>query len=622
MTRTCWQGAIKLDWATVNSTILVDSKVRDLLTLGKGSQMNYGNANLNGANLQGLDLGYLNFQGANLSRATFQGASLEWTNLAQTRAIATNFTNTKMTGARGLGTWNIDETTQLENIDCRWIYLLEDPKPGTDDQERRPSSGEFLPDEFTALFREAIDTVDLIFRNGLQWKAFTQSFQNAQLENQDLEIRSIENKGNGIVVVKLNVSSNADKSHIHQKFMQFYAEAVAFEAKQTQRLEQHEQEIQSMRSMMARLIAQSTSEWIVILNIGTGNFEVGFPVTLQIFKEEHSLPVVQRTGQLPANPQLLQDYQAWRVSYRQSLQISRLEVPNQVTNVGVAELRGTCLDMANRLSHQLNGWLRSHSFAAISREMQIQLTRDRGIRIILQTDDHQLRQLPWQAWEFLNDYPKAEIALSHPEYQSPSSSCFIPSGSSVRILAILGDDRGIDLQADKASLQALDAEVKFLVAPQQTELKAHLWEQQWDILFFAGHSSSDLNGTTTQLQINSAERVEIFDLKFALKAAIAHGLKLAIFNSCDGLGLTHLFADLQLPQLILMREPVSDGIAQTFLMHFLKRFSSGHPLYQSVREARERLQEVEKYTHGSSWLPVIIQNPSESPLHWQNLHRS
>jgi hypothetical protein len=186
----------------------------------------------------------------------------------------------------------------------------------------------------------------------------------------------------------------------------------------------------------------------------------------------------------------------------------------------------------------------------------------------------------------------------------------------------LGDDRGIDLQADKAMLQALDAEVTFLVAPQQTELKAYLWEKQWDILFFAGHSSSDFKGTTAHLQINPAERVEVFDLKFALKAAIAHGLKLAIFNSCDGLGLANLFTDLQLPQLILMREPVSDSIAQAFLIHFLKRFSSGQSLYQSVREARERLQEVEMSIPCTSWLPVIIQNPSESPLDWQSLRRS
>jgi hypothetical protein len=61
-------------------------------------------------------------------------------------------------------------------VNCKFIYLLEYPKPGTDDRERRPSSGEFGPDEFTKLFQEAIDTVDLIFREGVDWRAFIYSF--------------------------------------------------------------------------------------------------------------------------------------------------------------------------------------------------------------------------------------------------------------------------------------------------------------------------------------------------------------------------------------------------------------------------------------------------------------
>jgi hypothetical protein len=165
----------------------------------------------------------------------------------------------------------------------------------------------------------------------------------------------------------------------------------------------------------------------------------------------------------------------------------------------------------------------------------------------------------------------------------------------------------------------LDAAVTFLVEPQRQCLSDHLWHQQWDILFFAGHSRSDLDGSSAHLQINRAENLEISYLKSALKTAITHGLKLAIFNSCDGLGLANLFTDIHIPQLILMREPISDCAAQIFLINFLRRFSAGHSLYQSVREARERLQEVEEQYPCASWLPVIIQNPSESPLLWQDL---
>lgn len=622
-TRTDWHHAVQLEWANLKDTILAEASIRKLLTLGKSHQTSYVDANLRGANLRGFDLSHVNFRGANLSGATFQGANLEWANLAQTQAIATDFTDARLTGVRGLGTWNIDPSTKLENVDCRWIYLLEEAKPETDDKERRPSSGEFLPGEFTALFQTAIDTVDLIFRNGMQWKPFTQAFQQVQFQHRDfpLEVQSIANKGNGIVVVKVAVPSVIDKHQIHQQFTQFYQEAIALSAKQAQQLEAHEQELQAMRSVVNHLIAQSTSEIVVILSMASGDFKTGFPVTLQILKEESALPVAQRMGQLPPNLQISSCYQQWRSAYRRSLKASRLEVPDQITNVSHAEFFQDCRDAAHRLSLQLNQWLKSESFAAIVREMQIQLSRDRPTRIILQTESEPLRQLPWQAWNFLEDYPKAEIALSALEYQVPQTVLHLvePHQPKVKILAVLGDRRGINLQADQAALEALDAEITFLVEPQLQCFSEHLWQQHWDILFFAGHSWTDCS--VAHLQINATEHLEISQLKIALKAAISHGLRLAIFNSCDGLGLSKLFADLQIPQLILMREPVCDRVAQIFLLNFLKRFSAGYSLHQSVREARERLQEIEEQYPCASWLPVLIQNPSKSSLFWQDLMR-
>jgi hypothetical protein len=55
-----------------------------------------------------------------------------------------------------------------------------------------------------------------------------------------------------------------------------------------------------------------------------------------------------------------------------------------------------------------------------------------------------------------------------------------------------------------------------------------------------------------------------------LKRAITQGLKLAIFNSCDGLGLADYLTDLQIPQTIFMREPVPDRVAHEFLKNFLE----------------------------------------------------
>ncbi len=102
-----------------------------------------------------------------------------------------------------------------------------------------------------------------------------------------------------------------------------------------------------------------------------------------------------------------------------------------------------------------------------------------------------------------------------------------------------------------------------------------------------------------------------------LKKAIQQGLTLAIFNSCDGLGLATNLADLQIPQIIVMREPVPDRVAAEFLKNFLTAFSGGQPLYQSVREAREKLQGLEDQFPCATWLPVICQNPALLPLSWK-----
>jgi hypothetical protein len=160
-----------------------------------------------------------------------------------------------------------------------------------------------------------------------------------------------------------------------------------------------------------------------------------------------------------------------------------------------------------------------------------------------------------------------------------------------------------------------------LVEPDRQALNDQLWAQNWDILFFAGHSQSRSleHGTCGYLQINAEEQLTIAQLRHGLRKAIGQGLQLAIFNSCDGLGIATNLADLDLPQMIVMREPVPDRVAQEFLKHFLVEFAGGATLYQSVRSGREKLQGLEDQFPCASWLPVIYQNPAIVPVLWGDL---
>lgn len=268
LTRTRFYEAKKLDFARPGNTILSNPAVLNLLITLNGRNKSYIGANLRGANLIGGDLKEANFKNADIIEATFQEANLEWANLTLTQAIGTNFTKAQMTGAC-VEAWNIESTTILDNVDCRFVYLLEYPKPGTDDRERRPSSGEFQPGEFTKLFEEVLNTVDLIFRNGIDWKAFITAFKKVQVENQDTElvIQSIENKGDGVVVVKVAVPENANKEKIHSDFTENYQLALAaveekykslLQAKD-ERIEDHKQQIKDIKQFYSELVNISKS---------------------------------------------------------------------------------------------------------------------------------------------------------------------------------------------------------------------------------------------------------------------------------------------------------------------------------------------------------------------------
>ncbi len=354
---------------------------------------------------------------------------------------------------------------------------------------------------------------------------------------------------------------------------------------------------------------------LVVLKLWDGSFEQGFPVTLQIGEDERH-PCLETIGKLPPIPEIPKYYSTWASNYRRLGLRSRLEASvAQVTNISKVE---SCCSAAQILRDRLNIWLDSEPFRPIREKLLEQLMPSEEIRLIIQTDNPWLRRLPWHLWNFCDRYPKVEIALSPLSFPP-----YIPipsSHSKVRILAILGNSTGIDIQADRLLLEQLpNAEVQFLVEPQRQELSEELWKQGWDILFFAGHSSSHENGETGRIYLNQTDSLTIDQLRFAVKKAVEKGLKIAIFNSCDGLGLAQNLADLQIPQIVVMREPVPDRVSQEFLKYFLDTFSQGESFYLAVREARERLQGLEDRFPCATWLPMIFQNPAVVPPTWEEL---
>jgi CHASE2 domain-containing sensor protein len=368
------------------------------------------------------------------------------------------------------------------------------------------------------------------------------------------------------------------------------------------------------------------TEKLVILKLDGNLEQQGFRATLEISIDGDSSggettshrPSVEVNGFLPPASELVSQLNQWQQNYR-TLGASTRITPQEIIYGGSVNRLDHCRQSAYSLRDYFTQWLESPGFRNIDRRLREVLNLQDVIRILIRTENYQLLQLPWHLWDVVERYPKAEIAFS--ALTSETALVTRSTIAKVRILAILGNSTGINIAADRALLEAIpDADVTFLVEPQHQELNDHLWDQHWDILFFAGHSTTQ--ATQGRIFINPQDSLTLEELKYALRRAIAQGLQLAIFNSCDGLGLANELKQLNLPQLIVMREPVPDRVAQEFLKYFLNAFTQGESLYLSVRQARERLQGLESEFPCASWLPVMLQTSTTAPISWQTLLKS
>ena len=376
----------------------------------------------------------------------------------------------------------------------------------------------------------------------------------------------------------------------------------------------------------------------VTLKLNEGSLLSGFSVTLLI-GDEGAMPSVDISGKLPAAPHLRTLYQQWQSAYRHLGGASRLE-PDPTAYATNVSLIGDCGDLADQLCAAFNQWLRADPFRHIYNKLLEHLNTTDVIRLILQTEPGIVQRLPWHLWELCDRYPKLEITLSAATYEK-SSTLNRRIRHKVRILAIIGQSQSIDLKTDQDLLDRLpNADVHFLASPDLKTLSERLWEPDgWDILFFAGHSAtkslqdsieasaSEVTPsapffpvpTDGELYISESTPLILSSLRNPLKKAVAQGLKIAIFNSCDGLGLAYALAEFQISQVLVMREPVPDPVAHSFLRSFLEAFSQGESLALSVRDARERLQVLESDFPCASWLPTLYQNPAEAPPTWASL---
>ena len=264
---------------------------------------------------------------------------------------------------------------------------------------------------------------------------------------------------------------------------------------------------------------------LVILKLD-GDFHDGFRVSLEI-GEDGALPDIElsdNTLKLPPLPTLPDIYQDWSKSYR-SLDGYRIKPKkDQITNVRFQSLKTECHTHTDILKQQFITWLQAESFRRIQELCLTQLTTVDEVRVIIRTNETQLRKLPWHLWDLFDYYPHAEVAFS-----SLSSQRFKRRDRShIRILIILGNSEGINVVEDEKLLQQYcqAAEIIVLVEPSPSELNQHLWDDTgWDLIFFSGHSRTEL--TKGRIFLNRTDSLTMDELRYGLQTAVSKGLQLA-----------------------------------------------------------------------------------------------
>ncbi|MEG4070233.1 CHAT domain-containing protein [Microcoleus sp. Pol11C2] len=363
--------------------------------------------------------------------------------------------------------------------------------------------------------------------------------------------------------------------------------------------------------------------WTVILALGYGDLKNGFShVTAELKKQGET--VAQRFATLPPAPQIQELHKRWNASCGAS-QYNRSGSRIKIKSAGTTNISEDKPEAIYRgLKQEMNKWLSAEDFyRKIEAQLRTQISNpSECVEIFLECNNSLIWQLPWDAWQFREDYRNSEIIGSSPEYGKVPQQATIggmPLPSRGRILGVVGNSNGIDVGKDTKELKKYLGErcdIKFLKEPTPQQFRDHLFDEKgWQVLFYAGHSDSDINAANGLLYINQElqnNTVTLEDLKEGLKQAIFQGLQLLIFNSCSSLGIA---ADLVtegicLPSVIVMRAPIPDFIAQEFVKSLFRYLALKEPLFLAVRKAKDDLLRYEHQFPGASGIPMLCQHPT------------
>ncbi|AFY31636.1 CHASE2 domain-containing protein [Calothrix sp. PCC 7507] len=349
------------------------------------------------------------------------------------------------------------------------------------------------------------------------------------------------------------------------------------------------------------------------------------------------------TAELPYPENIISDYKTWQGIYHN---FYSQEFRGKVINTGVVappmvDWQAQLVQAEAKLLYEFHQWLRGKELYdirsiltaininnqdAINQQLnKLKNTSTEFIAdIFISCNTPELTRLPWESWEISTQFSTTKLRIARQPlniYQSIKKRKITPR--QVRVLAIFGDDSGLNFAQEKKAILALQKLIKvdFISWQEGKDIQGFKYEivekltsnQGWDILYFAGHSrETDLTGG--QISIAPNATISLSEIEKPLTTAIEKGLQFALFNSCDGLSIANKLIELGLNQVAIMREPIHNRVAEEIFIQFLNNVSQYQDVHQALLRACDYLKLEKNLTYPSAYLiPSLFRHPS-SPL--------
>lgn len=219
--RTCFRDVTGLDRSRVDNSYLdlEDRYVQKVLTHGCGINTNLNGLNLQGAFLQNAKLRNVYLIESNLNGADLSDADLRDSLLARAIITDVDFTGADLTGAC-IKDWSFNSETRFEQVICDYIYReYENDRP----TDRYPADRNFEPGEFQSLFQKLTNAVELVFKDQVDWRALSFTFDKFRLEDDglELELKGVEQRGD-YWIVKVTHKEGIPRQEVEQKVIATY----------------------------------------------------------------------------------------------------------------------------------------------------------------------------------------------------------------------------------------------------------------------------------------------------------------------------------------------------------------------------------------------------------------